>query len=463
MIFEGVRAWRRPAAVVMALLALGLAAPAADAQSADDEKVERLEGEIAELRALIEEVRSQGVSDDRLAEVERRIEILAEEVENLKVGEGALTATREETFPGLGPAASKIYRRESGLSIGGYGEMLFRSFASNRDDGSASGKTDEFDFLRAVFYVGYKFNDRFVLNTELEFEHASTSGDGSVSVEFAYVDYLHSDPFNVRAGLILLPMGLLNELHEPTVFLGAVRPETETRIIPSTWRENGFGIFGDVGGFAYRTYVVNGLDAGGFSSSGLRGGRQKGSKAKAEDLAWVGRLDWIGTPGLMVGASLYAGDSGQDLTSSDGSGLDVSTVIYEGHVDYRFRGLELRGLYARADLDDVARLNEVLGLEGAASVGESLVGSYLQVGYDLLARRAGRSSLTPYLRWERVNTQDSVPGGWQSNPANDQELFSLGIAYQPLEQLIVKLEYQDVETGADTGIDQFNLNLGYIF
>lgn len=444
-------------------LVVSLGAPWALADEEDEERIRRLEQEVAELKAAIAELRATGVPDSRLAEIERRIEILAEEVENLKVGDEAIMATRADAVAGLGPAASKVYRTESGLSIGGYGEMLLEKYDSTRDDGSDAGKTDTFDFLRGVVYVGYKFNDSFVFNSELELEHGSTSEGGSASVEFAYVDYLHTSAFNVRAGLVLLPMGFVNELHEPTVFLGARRPETEQRIIPTTWRENGFGLFGDVGRFSYRTYVVNGLDASGFSATGVRGGRQKGAKAKAEDLAWVGRIDYTGTPGLLAGASLYFGDSGQGISAPDGSSPGVSTMIVEAHVDYRWRGLELRGLYARADLDDVTALNAALGLERSASVGETMEGSYVQAGFDVLARRAGRAALIPYLRWERVDTQASVPAGYLADPATDGEILTLGLAYQPIEQLIVKLDYQNVDNRAGTGLDQFNLGLGYIF
>jgi hypothetical protein len=438
------------------------ATPAAAAESDQTERIERLERELRELRAAIQELREIGVVEQRIEEIERRLEILAAEVEDLKIGEAAVAATREGAMPGLGPAASKVYRKESGVSIGGYGEALYESFASTRDDGSDSGKTDQFDLLRGVLYFGYKFDDRFVFNSEIEFEHASTSKSGFASVEFAYVDYLYRPGFNARAGLVLIPMGFLNELHEPTVFLGARRPETERRIIPTTWRENGIGAFGDLGGFTYRTFVVNGLDASGFSAGGLRGGRQKGSKAKADDFAWVGRLDYSGTPGLVVGASAYLGDSGQGLTGDDGESLGVRTTIVEGHVDFRSRGLELRGLYARAQLDDVIALNDALGLEGNRSVGENQVGYYLQAGYDLLRGRRGRS-LTPYLRWERVNTQDEVPDGFEANPANDLDILTLGLAYQPIEQLILKLDYQDVDNEAGSGVDQVNVGLGYIF
>ena len=172
----------------------------------------------------------------------------------------------------MGPAASKIYAVEQGLSIGGYGETIYNHF-------EAAGKSDQFDNLRAVLYFGYKYNDKWVLNTEIEIEHGSTSKDGSVSSEFAYLDYLASDALNFRAGLMLVPVGLVNELHEPTVFLGARRPDVENRIIPSTWRENGVGIFGELAeGLTYKAYVVNGLKGENFSGKGLRGGRQKGPK-----------------------------------------------------------------------------------------------------------------------------------------------------------------------------------------
>ncbi len=257
-------------------------------------------------------------------------------------------------------------------------------------------------------------------------------------------------------------MGWLNELHEPTVYLGATRPRTESVIIPTTWRENGIGAWGEFGAFNYRTYVVNGLDASGFSAQGLRGGRQKGAKAKAEDFAWVGRLDYSGVPGLIVGAAGYIGDSGQNLADTVGQSIPVGTSIVDLHAEYRFRGLRLRGLFSQATLDDVAQLNQALGYSGAQSVGEKLEGGYLEAGYDVLAGR-NASSLIPYVRWERLNTQQEVPVGWSADPANDQKLLTLGLAYQPISQLIFKAEYLNVDNKAGTGVDQFNLALGYIF
>ncbi len=334
-----------------------------------DERIDKLEREVQALKEALEAARGGVEESNQLEEIERRIEILANELESLRIGKAAVRA--EESVHGLGPAASKVYRGQQGVSIGGYGEMLYQNFDSTLENGSPNSKTDVLDFLRAIVYFGYKFNDKFVFNSEIEFEHASTGESGSASVEFAYIDYLARETLNVRAGLLLLPMGLVNELHEPTVFLGTMRPMTENRIIPSTWRENGAGIFGDVGPFSYRTYVVNGLDASGFGASGLRGGRQKGSKAKAEDFGWTGRLDYVGTQGLVAGVSGYFGDSGQGLSDTAGT-IDVSTRIVEGHVDWRWKGLDLRLLHARAELDDVQRLNDALALTGSDSIGEEM-------------------------------------------------------------------------------------------
>ena len=254
---------------------------------------------------------SQATTDEKVDELERQIQVLAEELEKLKLGDVA-----EEKPPsgqhGFAPSASKVYGIDKGVAIGGYGEVVFQDFADQRDDGAASGQLNQFDFLRAIVYFGYKWNDRILFNSELEFEHASTGKEGEVSVEFAYVDFFLRSEVNLRGGLVLIPVGFVNELHEPPVFHGATRPQVERVIIPTTWRENGVGAFGDIGPFSYRTYVVAGLTSAGFSSSSaLRGGRQKGSKSLAEDLAWTGRLDLTEVPGLLLGASFFAGRSGQ--------------------------------------------------------------------------------------------------------------------------------------------------------
>lgn len=452
----------RSATTAALLVAAIFGAPlAAQPTTSEADRLAELERQVAELRAELAGARSDAPASERLDELERRIELVAAELERLRLGEVAVEA--DESRYGLGPAASKVYRKPKGVSIGGYGELLYQNFSGRRDDGADSGRIDDLDVLRGIVYIGYKWNDQWLLNTELEWEHGSTGKNGEASVEFAYVDRLIRPEVNARAGLVLLPIGLVNELHEPTVFLGARRPGIENAIIPTTWRETGVGVFGDLGGFSYRSYVVNGLDARGFTSGGLRGGRQKGSNAKAEDFAWAGRLDWTATPGLVAGGSLYYGDSGQGLVDPEGGEVGASTRLFELHADWKWRGLELRGLWVDAALDDVAALNRALALEGNRSVGESLDGYYLQAGYDVLSGRGGGARLLPFARWETYDTQASVPSGYSRNPANEVDVLTLGLHYQPIESVVIKADWQDVDNGAGTGVDQINLALGWVF
>jgi hypothetical protein len=456
-----VRRWTLPFLLVALILT---AAPAAFAQAArsDEARLEQLEREVAALKAQIEALQNGAPAAAApappapdIAELERRLDVLADEIEKLKIGEAAATADQSEH--GFGPAASKIYRTERGLSIGGYGELSYQRFENRADDGSDSGRQDELDLERAVLYAGYKFDDHWLFNSEFEYEHAGEE----IGVEFAYLDYLWKPQANFRAGLILLPVGFINELHEPTVFLGAERPAVEQVILPSTWKENGAGVFGEAGPFSYRAYVVDGLDASGFTSEGVREGRQEGVEATVDDFSFVGRLDFTGVPGLRIGASAYTGKSGQGLTDETGE-IGVDTTIAEGHVEWKWRGLELRALGVRAKLDDVARLNRALGLSGDESIGRRLEGSYVQAGYDLLAGRGDRS-LTPYARWETYDTQAEVPAGFRRNPANDVDTLTLGVAFQPMDQIILKMDYQNVDNAAGTGVDQIHVVLGYIF
>ncbi|MGH7510381.1 MAG: hypothetical protein ACREMZ_13050 [Gemmatimonadales bacterium] len=408
--------------------------------------------------------RAQERDTTGLEQIRQQVEAITRELEELRLGRDVVVEA-DTAVSGFGPAASKVYKVRQGVSVGGYGEVLYENFAGTREDDTPSGAIDRFDALRAVVYVGYKFSDKILFNSELEFEHGSTGGAGSVSAEFLYLDYRLSPRFGLRAGLLLPPMGFLNEIHEPPTFLGTRRPETERQIIPSTWRENGIGFFGSTGDLSYRAYLVNGFDASGFSASGLRGGRQNGSEAAAQDLGGVGRLEYTGQLGLTLGASAYVGNAGQGATvpSDPGRTIGARTVIWEGHAQYQARGLDLRGLLAVATLDDASEINELNALTGTASVGERMVGWYVQGGYDVL--RGGRTDhqLVPYVRYEQVDTQDRVPAGFLSNPSNDRRFVTLGAMWKPVSNVSLKTDYQLTSNQADTGVNQLNVNLGYLF
>ncbi|MEB3323632.1 MAG: hypothetical protein VKI81_12485, partial [Synechococcaceae cyanobacterium] len=332
--------------------------------------------------AAVGRTAAQEADSLEIEKLKQQIEAITRQLEELQLGRDVVAEADTGLF-GFGPGASKVYKVRQGVSVGGYGEFLYESFADERQDGTPSGARDQLDALRAIIYVGYKFNDRILFNSEIEVEHGSTGQAGSVSLEFAYLDYRLSDAIGVRAGLLLSPMGFVNEQHEPPTFLGTERPETEQRIIPSTWRENGIGVFGGVGRVAFRAYVLNGLDAigggpseaGGFGAAGLRGGRQKGSKALAETFAGVVRADYH-RRGFTLGSSVYYGASGQNapVVSDPTSTIGAETLIWEGHAAYQAHGFDLRGLFALSTVADAELINEAKELEGSASVGERLVG-----------------------------------------------------------------------------------------
>ncbi len=437
----------------------------AQSGQAGDDRLHQLEQEVTALKEEVAKLQRSGDAAERekLAEIERRIDVLAGEIERLKIGEAAATADTLEH--GYGPAASKVYRTGHGVAIGGYGESIFTHYDGRFDDGSRSDVTNRLDLARGVVYVGYRWNDRWLLNSELEWEHGNTEKGGEAAVEFAYLDYLYRPALSFRAGFMLMPVGFINELHEPTVFLGAKRPDIETLIIPSTWREGGVGVYGEAGPLSYRAYLVNALDASGFSAEeGLHEGSAEGSNAKANDFAGVARLDYTPFPGLLLGASGYRGDTGQDLKTSEGRSIAVGTSLFEGHLEWKWRGLELRVLAVQANLGDVAELDRALDLAGEQSIGSRLRGNYAQLGYDLFARSPhGQQALIPFARWESYNLQARVPAGFGADPANDVKSLTVGLVYRPFDSVVFKVDYQNYQNQARTGLDEVHVSLGYIF
>jgi len=398
---------------------------------------------------------AQDPDSTRIEDLEEKIETITREIERLYLGRDVVVA--DSSVSGFGPAASRVYRIDSGVSIGGYGEVLYQNFSAETEDGAAAGRTDVFDALRAIVYVGYKFNDKVLFNSEIEVEHAD-----EIFLEFAYVEYRLREDVGLRGGLLLAPMGWVNELHEPPTFLGTQRSVTETRIIPSTWRENGFGLFGDHEDFSWRAVVINSLDAEDFSGSGVRGGRQKGSKALAQDFSFIGRLDYTGRPGLTTGGAMHIGRTGHGRDVG-GDPVDGQLIIWDLHADYKVAGLEARALVAGSDLSDAAEINKLAGNVGAQGVGSSMLGWYVQVGYDVLRSSSSMHQLIPYLGYEKLDTQREVASGFAVDPANDLTVASIGLAWKPVSQVVAKVDYQMRRNAAETGIDQINFQLGWLF
>jgi phosphate-selective porin len=412
--------------------------------------------------------------------VEQRLKRLEQENKTLKQEVGALSSDVEKidlggfvpkigqfsdvmgSSRGVGQGANKVYDIEQGISFGGYGEMVYKD--------RRKGEKDEADARRAILYVGYKFSDKWVFNSELEWEHGSTSKEGSASIEFAYLDYMHSNTVNFRAGLLLSPMGLINQLHEPTAFMASNRPEIEKRIIPSTWREMGAGLYGDVGDFAYQSYLMTALDGESFGAKGLRSGRQKGSESNSEDFSFITRVDYVGVNGLTLGASASYGNHGQDEV---GSGLadpldptsgqtdvaigNLETFMWEAHVDYRTGPWVFRALYAAADIDDTETFNNAT----QSNLAERMSGYYGEVGYDLMGMLSPGSEqqLRPFVRFEQINTQDQMAAGFTPQDKYDNEIVTYGLNYKPVPQVVIKADYADNENKPDV----FTLVFGYVF
>jgi hypothetical protein len=236
------------------------------------------------------------------------------------------------------------------------------------------------------------------------------------------------------AGQLLLPLGFINEIHEPPAVLSAARAfvEREGGIIPTTWHENGLGLHGELpGNLDYPIYLVNGLNAANFSAGGISDGRQDGNKAKAERFALTGRLDWHPILGSSLGFSFYRGNS--VYQSSPDVPIDATTIptfLKEVHAEFKAKVRQFRGLCARTRLGSA----EMASLDLAASapaVGTRQWGSYLEAGYDLLSRSGSRQALIPFLRWERLNLQQQVASGVFSVRANDQTAHIAGLSWNP--------------------------------
>ena len=414
------------------------------------------------------------VAVSNVKNLERKTDILSQEVEKLRTNLAIPEEKQLKSAYGLGPAASKVYQVGKGLSIGGYGEAFYQDVVSDNNNDAKSTA----DLERMVLYVGYKFTDKILFNSEVEFEHGSTERNGAVSVEFAALDFFINPMANVRAGMVLMPMGFLNQIHEPPFYFGNHRPEVEQKIIPSTWNEVGVGLFGAITpNLTYTTYVVNGMNAKGFDSNGIRDGRQGGSQALAQNLGYVARMDYVpdALPGVTVGGSAYVGNSGQDQ-DYDGQKPSVLTQLYESHVQWKYRGLEFRtlgswGFVGNADIlsAESKRLADIATAEGTPTnpqtIGSQNYGWYSEVGYDVLPLmfRDTPQYLAPFVRYEKLNTIAKAPTGFVGDPTKDQQIFQVGLQYKPIPQVVIKADYRNFVAKQGALPDDFNLGFGFIF
>lgn len=441
-----------------------------------ERKLSAMQDAMSAMQTELQSLRNQQQTERE--EQARKQDVLAEEVDKLRT---SLTLpdfeplTMADSVYGLGPAASKIYGVEQGLSIGGYGEAFYRKDVSDK----SRSDRDTTDYLRFVLYTGYKFTDRIILNAELEFEHASTSTGGSVSVEFAYLDFLMWDWANFRAGMLLAPLGIVNELHEPVFFNGVERPEVERRIIPSTWRENGIGLFGELlPGLEYRVYAMNalkGVDGNSFKlKEHLRSTRQKGGEALAEDIALAARIDYSPMLNAKFGASVYTGKTTHDqqyaLNDEQFDYPGARLTIWDLHAMYSWQGLDLRALFAMSHLQDSDELNRIatqIGSSSAGKIAKKMYGFYTEAAYDVMPWVLGdtEQQLSPFLRFSYIDQHAKMAGDWDAKGRYEHRIWTTGISYKPHPNVVLKVDYRNFDTldNDHEREDEVNFGLGFVF
>ena len=321
------------------------------------------------------------------------------------------------------------------------------------------------DFHRFVLLFNHSFSERIRFVAELELEHAVVSNEteGELELEQAYVDFLLSRPFNLRAGMMLAPVGIINERHEPPVFHGVERPFVDTVIIPTTWFDAGVGVHGELrGGFRYRAYAMAPLDSTGFSAEeGFRDGRQKGSESNARSLAGTGRLEYVGHPGLVLGTSFWSGDTGfRDLR------FETSVTMIEFDGRYRLGEFETRGQYAHGFLDGMGELNasrqRTIGVN--PNVAEQIRGFYLEGSYFVVPKPAPLE-LAAFVRYENFDTQYRMPSGYLPLKEFDRDAWVFGITYFPDPDVAVKIDYTVLNNQSDViqAPNSLNIGLGWWF
>jgi len=348
---------------------------------------------------------------------------------------------------------NNLLSTERGLSIGGYGEITYNNLEGKSDPA-------EIDVQRLVILFAYKFDDRTSFVTEIEYEHVK-----EVYVEQAFINYVVADGVNLRGGLMLVPMGIINEYHEPTTFNGVERPSLDSKIVPTTWREMGIGVSGRINSASvrYQAYVMNGFLSYGDSHKlrgldGLRKGRQKGAESVGSDVNFAGRIEYYGLPNLKFGLSYYTGNTQTTAPEISNTQIGLSMV----GLDYRYINgkLSSRGQFITSSLSDT----EAYNLAGNTDVGSAMGGYYVEGAYNLLPLDS-RQKLDIFLRYENFNTHQKIGGNLIPNDAYHRRETTFGLSYHLASGAVFKVDYQSKGTAVDSSdaVGQFNIGLGVFF
>lgn len=348
-------------------------------------------------------------------------------------------------------SAERLLATEGNLTIGGYGEVHFNQ-PLNPDEYN-NGKLD---VHRVVMLFGYSFNSRTQFITEIEFEHVK-----EVYIEQAFLQYRLNNFINFKSGLLLIPMGLINEYHEPTTFNGVERPMVDKVIAPTTWREIGLGFSGNIfpAALKYQAYLVNGFN--GYDGSaklngknGFRSGRQKGAESYISSPNFTGKVEYYGILGLNVGLSGYFGNTQSKLYDGVDKSNETAVAMADSSVvgiamlglDARYTksSLYLRGQYYLTNISNTAEYNHFTATTGELNnLGSSMNGYYIEAGYNVFRPVSNvTDELIPFVRIEGYNTHNKVDDYLQKNPTYNQSIITTGLTWKITKGAVMKADMQ---------------------
>lgn len=371
------------------------------------------------------------------------------------------------------------------VNVTGYGETHFNLPTDERDN--------TFDAHRFVIGINARFNDWIFLNAEIDYEHAAQE----LEFEMGYLDFLFDPKVNFRAGTVLVPVGFLNEFHEPVLFWTVERPVFHNRVIPTSWNGTGGGFFGTfgnfLGGMNYRVYAINSLQSireAGFSdgsgtgkggasgrfraSSGIRSGRLQPNQAIAEDIAITGRIEFSNLfPGFQLAASFYTGDTTHGLIEQGGR-----TTIIEGDIKYRRKWFEMNASVANVHINNAAELNTFAAAQnilsaptvthGDLNIASNILGYNVQFGIhwpQLLGKSTSHDVVTHFM-YEFIDTQNEMPAGFAPNTSTggETDVYTAGVTWFPsTPNVALKADYthQTFQNGSSN--NQVNFGIAYMF
>ncbi len=405
------------------------------------------------------------------AELMQRLEQLSAELDKVKA-ELAATRQKTEIVAKRQEAATAVAATATGSAesapggpqtvVSSYGEINF-----NRPVHDAS--QSQADVARAVIAIEHRFDDKTKMVSEFEWEHAVASKDdnGEAEVEQLYVEREFNHGLRAKAGLFLIPAGLLNTNHEPTAYYGVERNFVETAIIPSTWREVGLGLSSTLdNGLSWDIGLTTGFDLTKWDATSEEGREsplgsihQEGQLAKSRNLSVHGALNWRGVPGLLLGGSVFTGKVGH--ATAGFAAPDSRLSLWDLHARYNPGRWDLSAVYARGTISDTDALNLTFVGE-PTPVPSSFDGWYGQAAYQ--AWKSGDYTLTPFIRYEQFNTAKSystVPAGLGAETGPDQKVATLGANLRVGEGVVLKADYQKFKE--DSARDRVNLGVGYAF